>query len=103
MMYTITPDPLLLLTLALAGYLLCALLSWLISPWPRVSQLLSGGSLLCAIATLLAALSMLFTPLHSARLPWLNYAVEISGPNALLLLVIALSGICTGCITQAAY
>ncbi|CAI0928801.1 proton-conducting transporter transmembrane domain-containing protein [Serratia grimesii] len=103
MMYTITPDPLLLLTLALAGYLLCALLSWLISPWPRVSQLLSGGSLLCAIATLLTALSMLFTPLHSARLPWLDYAVEISGPNALLLLVIALSGICTalyhaGCI-----
>ncbi|WP_265557096.1 proton-conducting transporter membrane subunit [Serratia grimesii] len=95
MMYTIAPDPLLLLTLAFGGYVLCALLSWLTSPWASASRPLSGGTLLCALAALLAALSMLFTPLHSARLPWLHYAVEISGPNALLLLVIALSGVFT--------
>lgn len=50
--------------------------------------------MLCAIATLLAAGQLLFAPLHSTRLPWLRYAVEISGINALLLLVMALCGIC---------
>lgn len=93
MMYALLPDPLLLLTPALVGYLLCALLGWLLAPWSRISVLLSGGTLLCAVASLLAAVQMLFAPLHSARLPWLHYAVEISGLNALLLLVMALSGI----------
>ncbi|SPZ56136.1 Hydrogenase-4 component B [Serratia quinivorans] len=93
MMYALLPDPLLLLTPALVGYLLCALLGWLLAPWSRISVLLSGGTLLCAVASLLAALQMLFAPLHSDRLPWLHYAVEISGLNALLLLVMALSGI----------
>lgn len=94
MFYPIAPDPLSLLTLAFVGYLLFALLSWLLAPWPRVNALLGVGTLLCAIATLLAAGQLLFAPLHSARLPWLSYAVEISGINALLLLVMALCGIC---------
>ena len=93
MMYALLPDPLLLLTSALVGYLLFALLSWLLAPWSRVSTLLSGGTLLCAVASLLASVQMLFAPLHSARLPWLHYAVEISGLNALLLLVMALCGV----------
>ncbi|CAI1509207.1 proton-conducting transporter transmembrane domain-containing protein [Serratia ficaria] len=87
-------DPLLLLTPALVGYALFALLSWLLPLWPRACAMLGVGTLVCAIATLLAAVEMLFAPRHSARLPWLNYAVEISGLNALLLLVMALCGIC---------
>ncbi|WP_337262002.1 MULTISPECIES: proton-conducting transporter transmembrane domain-containing protein [unclassified Serratia (in: enterobacteria)] len=97
MMNAILPDPLLLLALALAGYLLFALLSWLLAPWPRLGALFSGGGLmLCAITALLAAVPMLFSPLHSAVLPRLYYAVEVSGLNALLLLVIALSALCAG-------
>lgn len=90
------PDPLLLLSLALIGYLLLALLSGLLASAPRCRLLLGVGTALCAAATLLSALQMLFTTSGSTRLPWLNYTVEIRGPNALLLLVIALSGLYAG-------
>ncbi|AHY09227.1 proton-conducting membrane transporter [Serratia plymuthica] len=91
------PDPLLLLTLSLSGSLLLAALCWLLAIWPRFCAGVCGiGTLLVSLAATAAALPWLFTTPHPARLPWLHYAVEISGLNALLLLVIALSNLFVG-------
>ncbi|WON78634.1 proton-conducting transporter membrane subunit [Serratia sp. UGAL515B_01] len=95
-MTAIFSNPLLLLSLAFIGYLLFALLSWLLASSPRCNLLLGVGTALCAVATLLSALQMLFMTPGSTHLPWLNYAVEIRALDALLLLVIALCGLCAG-------
>jgi formate hydrogenlyase subunit 3 len=90
-------DPLFLLTLALTGYLLFAVLSWLLAVWPRTCALIGGGgTVLAALTSLFAAMLMLISPQRQASLPWLHYGIEISGVNALLLLTIAISALCVG-------
>jgi formate hydrogenlyase subunit 3 len=85
-------DPLPLLTLALAAYVISGILSALLASFGKVSSWLSAlGGLIASAATFCAALSVLLGgALLSARLPGINYPVELSQLNALLLVAISL-------------
>ncbi|TCV99264.1 proton-conducting transporter transmembrane domain-containing protein [Biostraticola tofi] len=89
-------DPLQLLTISLTGYLLLAVLGILLSPWPRVCAWTGAGTVIAALASLIAAWQMRFTVPQHASLPWLGLGVEQSGLNALLLLVVAVSALWLG-------
>lgn len=97
MITDVLPDPLTLLSLALTGYLLFALLSWILSPWAEGTAAFSGGgSVICGMLILLAAGQTLMQPVHTATLPFLGYTVEAGGLNALLLLITGITALCTG-------